>query len=68
MFIRFIDSTSTEIASLDTTDLAGIISVLKEDNSVIKIENTTYYYNYLLLKTYLDGSVYKQEVQIHLIS
>ena len=42
MLIRFFESAlSTEIASLDTTDLVGIISILKDINSIIKIDDTT---------------------------
>ena len=67
MLIRFFESAlSTEIASLDTTDLVGIISILKDINSIIKIDDTNYYYRYFILNTYLDTGVYKQEVQIYL--
>lgn len=69
MLIRYInDNTATEIFSLDTSDLSGIILLLKETNSVILINDTTYYYSYLTLNNYLESETWKQDVELHLIT
>ncbi len=69
MLIKYInDNTSTEIFSMDTSDLSGIILLLKESNSVILINDTTYYYSYLVLNNYQDSGTWKQEVVLHLIT
>ncbi|MDD3013997.1 MAG: hypothetical protein PHC34_09875 [Candidatus Gastranaerophilales bacterium] len=69
MLIKYInDTTATEIFSMDTTDLDGIIFLLKETNSVILINERVYYYSYLLLNNYQDSGTWKQEVELHLIT
>ena len=68
MLIRYMDdNTATEIFSMETSDLSGIILLLKENNSVILIDNITYYYSYLTLNNYLESETWKQEVVLHLI-
>jgi hypothetical protein len=68
MLVRYIDdSTGNDIFSLDTTDLSGIILLLKENNSVIFNSGVNYYYSYLALNNHFDNGTWKQEVLLHLI-